>query len=64
LPVVPSGAWKKPVLFERKLVDGYRGNAVGGRKRERRRKGEREDLLPIIAKRIVVQGEAFFIRRT
>jgi hypothetical protein len=64
LPVVPSGAWKKPVLFGRELVDGYRGNVVGGRKRGRRGKGKREGLLLVIAKRILVQGEAFFIRRT
>jgi hypothetical protein len=37
---------------------------VGGRKRGRRGKGKRESLLLIIAKRIVVQGEAFFIHRT
>jgi len=37
---------------------------VGGRKRGRRGKGKREGLLLIIAKRILAQGEAFFVRRT
>lgn len=48
----------------RELVGWVSGNVVGGRKRGRRGKGKREGLLLIIAKRIVFQGEAFFIRRT
>jgi hypothetical protein len=50
----------------RELVDGYRGMwwEVNSRKRGRRGKGKRESLLLIIAKRIVVQGEAFFVHRT
>jgi len=50
----------------RELVDEYRGmwwevNTTSSRKRG---KGKRESLLLIIAKRIAVQGEAFFVHRT